>query len=89
MKHQIIYHLPIPFTYQLTKIIFVFLRLSIVKIFPKDATQRKNETLDETSGFQILFQGNDDLSIHSTILVRYIQMQEGKEVNIFLRSAKR
>jgi hypothetical protein len=51
--------------HQLTKIIFRFRKLSAVKIFPKDAVQRKKATLGGAFGFQIAFQGNPTTTLGS------------------------
>jgi hypothetical protein len=45
--------------HQFTKIMFRFLKLSIVKILPKAAIQEKNATQVGTLVFQMLLQGKE------------------------------
>ena len=47
--------------HQSTTMTFLFLRLSTVKIFPRDIAQTKKLTLDETMTLQIVFHRNEEL----------------------------
>jgi hypothetical protein len=66
MEERMVYRLLIPLahtTHLLTTMAYRFLRLSIVRIFPRAADQAKKAALKRTSVHQILLQGKGVTSL--------------------------